>query len=466
MIRKPPYQYFEGEVLTDEMVSDRIRLIYMSVLIGMMVPSSVSPTVTPSVGQTRFPSTSTVVERPTPNQSDANFKQLHRGGAITPPNRLVTGWLGKQNTPGARIMLNRLNRGGPGTPGMPGAVLTRPKPASPSANKNIKRRPVNGSSNGSSKSSTNRKRRLTSVDDEAKAAFITPKKPNKPQKAKTKRLFGVRESVDIPEETPQPTPQPGIPEKGAESTLGPVFKRRDVVTSGNITKTITYEDGKDLYLQNVGQQLFGSDYTKSKTTRVPPASLNNTFDTPVNLEKLLELATNPQSGHVTLESFYEAEVLFQFQKEHVLAYKVVNPTRPYKEVTKVVNPDYVSEGEAKVIEIKQLIGKYGLEMQNQTRSQEQSWILTGRRSMTQRQGFFDSKLLGLENANDMLNIIDLGFVEIENRTLAKEFFLKGVNQTNVSDVHIAFINDSMDASINHNITNSTNNNISDYNNEF
>lgn len=54
-----PYQYFEGEVLTDEMVEDRIRRIKIPAMMAMIATFSVGLTVDPIVEQTRFPSTST-----------------------------------------------------------------------------------------------------------------------------------------------------------------------------------------------------------------------------------------------------------------------------------------------------------------------------------------------------------------------------------------------------------------------
>lgn len=45
-----PYQYFEGEVLTEEMIEFRIRLIYISFMIYITVIFSVSPI----VGQATF----------------------------------------------------------------------------------------------------------------------------------------------------------------------------------------------------------------------------------------------------------------------------------------------------------------------------------------------------------------------------------------------------------------------------
>jgi len=69
-----PYQYFKGEVLTDEMVEFRIQLIYnicFMIYIYITVTSSVGPT----VGQAVFTSTATSIERLIPNQLDSQTNQ-------------------------------------------------------------------------------------------------------------------------------------------------------------------------------------------------------------------------------------------------------------------------------------------------------------------------------------------------------------------------------------------------------
>jgi hypothetical protein len=70
-----PYQYFKGEVLTDEMVEFRIRVIYMSFMIYITVTFSVGPMVGPIVGQDTFTSTVTSIERLIPNQLDSQTNQ-------------------------------------------------------------------------------------------------------------------------------------------------------------------------------------------------------------------------------------------------------------------------------------------------------------------------------------------------------------------------------------------------------
>lgn len=63
-----PYQYFKGEVLTDEMVEFRIRVIYISFMISITVTFSTVPMVSPIVGQATFSSTPTPIEILSPNQ--------------------------------------------------------------------------------------------------------------------------------------------------------------------------------------------------------------------------------------------------------------------------------------------------------------------------------------------------------------------------------------------------------------
>lgn len=66
-----PYQYFKGEVLTDEMVEFRIRLIYIFFMIYITVTFSVGP----MVGQATFISKSTCIKRLIPNQLDSQTNQ-------------------------------------------------------------------------------------------------------------------------------------------------------------------------------------------------------------------------------------------------------------------------------------------------------------------------------------------------------------------------------------------------------
>lgn len=70
-----PYQYFKGEVLTDEMVEFRIRVSYISFMISITVTFSTVPMVSPIVGQATFSSTPTSIEILSPNQLDYQTNQ-------------------------------------------------------------------------------------------------------------------------------------------------------------------------------------------------------------------------------------------------------------------------------------------------------------------------------------------------------------------------------------------------------
>jgi hypothetical protein len=70
-----PYQYFKREVLTDEMIEFRIRVIYISFMIYITVTFSVGPIVGPIGGQAVFTSTLISVERLIPNQLDSQINQ-------------------------------------------------------------------------------------------------------------------------------------------------------------------------------------------------------------------------------------------------------------------------------------------------------------------------------------------------------------------------------------------------------
>lgn len=81
-----PYQYFEGEVLTDEMVKFRIRTIYISSVMLLTINSSVGPMVYPIVAQAICALEVTSIERLIPNQSGSQIDQQEllldlRGGA-------------------------------------------------------------------------------------------------------------------------------------------------------------------------------------------------------------------------------------------------------------------------------------------------------------------------------------------------------------------------------------------------
>jgi hypothetical protein len=75
IIKGFPYQYFKGEVLTDEMVEFRIRVIYISFIISTTVIFSTGPMVSPIVGQAAFSSTPTSIEILSPNQLDYQTNQ-------------------------------------------------------------------------------------------------------------------------------------------------------------------------------------------------------------------------------------------------------------------------------------------------------------------------------------------------------------------------------------------------------
>lgn len=72
------YQYFKGEVLTDEVVEFRIRLIYTYSLIFIKINFFINPTVYPIVGQAIFPSAATLIEKSILNRLDfqPNHKEL------------------------------------------------------------------------------------------------------------------------------------------------------------------------------------------------------------------------------------------------------------------------------------------------------------------------------------------------------------------------------------------------------
>ena len=71
-----PYQYFEGEVLTDEEVNYRIRLIYISIMMYFTIAYSVVPTVGPVVGQVLLPLPPTSLEKLIPNQLDSQTTSI------------------------------------------------------------------------------------------------------------------------------------------------------------------------------------------------------------------------------------------------------------------------------------------------------------------------------------------------------------------------------------------------------
>ena len=89
-----PYQYFKGELLTDEMVEFRIGLIYISFMIYITVTFSVGPMVGPIVGQAIFISPPTSIERLIPNELDSQTNQQEllvdlRGRDLTPLTKVL-----------------------------------------------------------------------------------------------------------------------------------------------------------------------------------------------------------------------------------------------------------------------------------------------------------------------------------------------------------------------------------------
>lgn len=79
-----PYQSFEGEILTDEMVEVRIRVIYIYIMISITVNFLVDSAVASIVGQIIAASTSTSIERLIPLNFQTNQQRallnLRRGG--------------------------------------------------------------------------------------------------------------------------------------------------------------------------------------------------------------------------------------------------------------------------------------------------------------------------------------------------------------------------------------------------
>jgi hypothetical protein len=82
-----PHEYFEGEILTDEMVESRLQLIYISLIIYITILFSSGLTLsTPVLEQTLLTSTTTSIKRLIPNElnSQPNKQELVlkiRGGA-------------------------------------------------------------------------------------------------------------------------------------------------------------------------------------------------------------------------------------------------------------------------------------------------------------------------------------------------------------------------------------------------
>ena len=101
-----PYQYFKGEVLTDEMVDFQIRVIYISFIICITVTFSTGPMVGPIVEQPTFTSIVTSIERLSPNQLDSQTNQqellldLRGGGSYLSEFiiRLLLIWTMSQNS--------------------------------------------------------------------------------------------------------------------------------------------------------------------------------------------------------------------------------------------------------------------------------------------------------------------------------------------------------------------------------
>jgi hypothetical protein len=72
-----PFQYFEEEVSTNEMVDFQIGLIYISFMMYITISFSVLPIIRPFVEQATFISTTTTtpIERLIPNQFDSQTTQ-------------------------------------------------------------------------------------------------------------------------------------------------------------------------------------------------------------------------------------------------------------------------------------------------------------------------------------------------------------------------------------------------------
>lgn len=322
---------------------------------------------------------------------------------------MLTQWLGKVDTNASRGFLRNINRR---SPGMRGAVLSRAKPVTSSTDTSG----VSGRRNPMA-FMQRQMRRVLGV-----AFGMQP--PEAP------------EAAEIPQETPPPTP-------------GPVSETKiNLKLKENVPLTLTVKKGETPpYLDDLGRTLFGSEYTNGEAERIPPSVAAKKFDTnDYDLDRFIKLAANPKDDQVIYGTFREARVLVQFEQQHELAKLVNNATRPDKIFAEKVDIDFIA-AERIGVEIKQLMGKYGLLNQNQTIAPTFSWYKSGQRAMIQRQRFLDAEISPKNTSkilNQIINVLDLGYLEDENKPMAKAFFLEGVKSQNVTDLLLAFLNDNID----------------------
>ena len=70
-----PYQYYKGELLTDEMVNVRIRVIWIYSMVYISITFSLGPMVSPVMGQSLLTSPSVLIERLVPNSFDSQINE-------------------------------------------------------------------------------------------------------------------------------------------------------------------------------------------------------------------------------------------------------------------------------------------------------------------------------------------------------------------------------------------------------
>lgn len=296
-----------------------------------------------------------------PNQSNLQTKQavgLSRGGA-NEPNKLLIRWLRKQDTKAAKVVLREALRSSRPRRSVRGKgaisevavkqlldkelVLEETKAKLPRAVKEQREAPLQAS-------------------NAEHAAFTLGWKGIK------RRVLYVREKLGATPDflnTPPPAPelirlQDWRPEGPPVYAVG-----IQVGVRGNIIKVIQFKEGNLLYTNELAAQLLGSNYTVYEAERAIPGL--KTFNiNEYDLIRVLQLATDLQSGLITYQSFREGMLMLQCEQQNLLRdHFIKNISRLNMQLAKTLNPDFICLGEILIIDVKKLVGVQALINQNQ-----------------------------------------------------------------------------------------------------
>ena len=443
-----PYQYFEKEVLTDEMVAARIRIMYVSIMISTTVTFSVLPAVSPIVGQTSFTQTSTHIKEKTLDL---------RGGDEKVRLLAIITWLAKENNIYPPQVLQTFVNLGPGLINTCGSIgfdivtllgacasmkdmfgpVNNPGPVGGNKLlgkfKKLKQRLGNQNNLGPAGAPitvglSNHDGIRPILNDQTTLFALPPKGNNKllPQSGKTTALNGG-------EATPVPRPNKLLPPPDKQSHPG--------------VSLLNYEELEGLPTEEVAHTI-NPTYKEFIHKKTPTAGLPNRFEQikgEVPVKEFAEFSTNPLTGKIDDQSMDEAIIMYRGKDEGIL----IDPTRIPPEVAKTVRLDSTVSGskfktssgeDYKFFDYKALVSEEISKNDiHDNRTLKESASASGAKSVLQKRRFVGLEG-GPESAEVVGHLYDLFYVPDEAKAFAKMKVLEGAKFLG-SEEGIFFVND-------------------------